>query len=161
MGPQENDSHVEIQQVTLGIVFSRRLHLALALGEQEYLTRYSAYTRKGEPCIWDKQHSFFLFLFFFLFGRSGHFYSRVSRVSNCVRVQAGILEFYCLGPLAWMWIDMAWTWIRSGRSSSSISFLPLRGWKLLFLFLFFFFRMGEKVLNTGVGFVVFFSHISR
>lgn len=60
-----------------------------------------------------------------------------------------------------MWIGMVWTWIRSGRSSSSISFLPLRGSKLLFLFLFFsFFGLGGRVLNTGVGLVVFFfSHI--
>lgn len=57
-------------------------------------------------------------------------------------------------------MDMDQVW--SGRSSSSISFLPLRGWKFLFLCFFsFFFGLGVKVLNSVVGLVVFFSLISR
>lgn len=141
-GPQEIDLHVEILQVTLGIIFSRlfsspRTKVPIQpLGIPFKNTRYSASTRKGKPCIWDNIFSFFLSFFsFFSVDRDIFTPSLQSR--------SEFLEIYCLAPPppAWMcmWMDMVWTWIRSGRSSSSISFLPLRGWKLLFLCFFFLF----------------------
>lgn len=135
---------MEILQVTLGIVFSRRLHLALRYlsSPWEYLLRIPGTPHiQGKGTLHLGQH-FLRILSFILFGRSGHFYSRVSRVSNCVRVQAGILEFLLSGPPpAWMGMgmdmDMDMDQVWSGRSSSSISFLPLRGWKLFFFLCFF------------------------
>lgn len=51
---------------------------------------------------------------------------------------------------------------RSGRFSSSISFLALRGVEIAFLFCFFFFGLGwGMVLKTGVGFVGVHSRMER
>lgn len=68
MGPQEIDSHVEILQVILGIVFSRRLHLALALPiqpsgilEEYQVLRIYKVQGKGTFKHLGQQHSFFLF----------------------------------------------------------------------------------------------------
>lgn len=122
-------------------------------------TRYSAYTRSKErgTLYLGQQHSFFLFLFLFLFGRSGHFYSSVFRVSSCVRVQVGILEFFCLGPPPpppWMWIDMDMDQVWSIFFINFFS--ALVGVEIAFLFLFFFFLWagGEVSWTCSLFFLI-------
>lgn len=151
---------MEILQVTLGIVFSRRLHLALRYlsSPWEYLLRIPGTPHiQGKGTLHLGQH-FLHFLSFILFGRSGHFYSRVSKVSNCVRVQAGILEFLLSGPPPRL--DGDGHGHGHGHGSGlvwSIFFInffsALEGVEIAFLFCFF--GLWVKL----VGLVVFFSHI--
>lgn len=132
-GPQENDLHLEILQVTLGIVFSRRLHPALRyliqpLGIPSKNTRYSAYTRKGNLVFGTTTTTFSPYSFFSFFSVDRDIFT------PSLQSRSEVLEICCLDPPG---VDMAW--IRSGRSSSSMINLfsaleALRGWKLLFFF---------------------------